>query len=83
MITRRPTCNGNVNTVGKLLSSDSIVRWHFRSFDKKRRRMRGWEADPEGPKVIRVTSRRQLDALLREVRGQRTQASCAPGSGAR
>jgi len=36
-------CNGNVETVGKLVGSDSIIRWHFRSFTRKRARIRKWE----------------------------------------
>lgn len=52
VLARRPTCNGNVETWRTLIGGDSIVRWHFRSFAGKRRRIRGWAADPDGPRVI-------------------------------
>ncbi|MGH3303676.1 MAG: AAA family ATPase [Streptosporangiaceae bacterium] len=55
-IDRRAICNGNTETVRLLLSRDSILRWHFRSFASKRARMRAWAADPAGPAVILLTS---------------------------
>jgi hypothetical protein len=39
-----------------MLSRDSILVWHFRSFARKRDRMRAWVADPAAPEVIRLTS---------------------------
>ena len=53
---RRKICNGNTESFRMMLSSDSIIRWHFRSFARKRARMREWAADPDGPAVIRLTS---------------------------
>jgi len=50
------SCNGNVETVGKLLGTDSIVRWHFRSFSKKRARIKEWMIDRSGPAVVRLGS---------------------------
>jgi adenylate kinase family enzyme len=55
-ITRRPVCNGNTESFRQMLSRDSIIVWHFRSFARKRARMRAWAADPAGPEVIRLTS---------------------------
>lgn len=60
----RPICNGNRESFRLLLSADSIIVWHFRSFGRKRRRIREWEADPSGPEVIRLTSPHQVDRLL-------------------
>ena len=54
-IDRREICNGNTETFGQMLSRDSILRWHFQSFARKRARMRAWAADPYGPLVIRLT----------------------------
>ena len=60
----QPICNGNRESFRLLLSADSIIVWHFRSFGRKRRRIREWEADPSGPIVIRLTSPHQVDRLL-------------------
>jgi hypothetical protein len=58
-------CNGNRETLRQMLSPDSILVWHFRSFSRKRRRMRAWAADPEGPEVLLFRSPRQSAAWLR------------------
>jgi adenylate kinase family enzyme len=55
VVCRELACNGNVETVGKLLSADSIVRWHFRSFASKRARIGAWVA-AEHPAVCRLRS---------------------------
>ncbi len=56
-VTRRRICNGNVETPRGIFSGDSIIVWHFRSFARKRRTLRAWEADPGVP-VVRLTSPR-------------------------
>ncbi len=53
---RQLVCNGNTESLRQTLSRDSIVVWHFKSFARKRARMRAWAADPSGPDVIRFTS---------------------------
>ena len=53
---RREICNGNTESFRQMLSRDSILRWHFRSFARKRERMRAWASDLDGPAVIRLTS---------------------------
>ncbi|MGB6458023.1 MAG: AAA family ATPase [Streptosporangiaceae bacterium] len=55
-IDRRTICNGNTESFRLMLSRDSILVWHFRSFARKRTRMRSWAADPAGPAVVRLTS---------------------------
>ncbi len=64
----RTICNGNTESFRQLVSRDSIVVWHFRSFAHKRRRINEWAAEP-GPAVARLTSpaatRRWLDELGR------------------
>ncbi|WP_446663694.1 adenylate kinase [Flexivirga sp. B27] len=64
VVTRRPACNGNIETIGKVLSPDSILVWHFRSFAAKRQRIAEWSAEPAGPRVLRVTHPRELDDLV-------------------
>jgi adenylate kinase family enzyme len=57
----RTICNGNRESLRIALGRDSIVLWHFRSFARKRRRMRAWSTDP---RVRRFSSPRELDAWL-------------------
>ncbi|HET7414739.1 MAG TPA: adenylate kinase [Arthrobacter sp.] len=38
-------CNGNVETLRRTFSRDSILMWHFKSFRRKRERMRVWAAE--------------------------------------
>ncbi|MGD7789965.1 adenylate kinase [Propionibacteriaceae bacterium Y1700] len=64
---RRPICNGNIETWRTLLARDSILVWHFRSFARKRARIRAWEKDSPGPAILRFTGPRQLDAWLRSL----------------
>jgi adenylate kinase family enzyme len=65
LIRRTPVCNGNYETVRRMLSPrDSIIGWHFRSFARKRRRIRTWAADPAGPAVLALTSPRATQMFL-------------------
>ena len=45
---RRTICNGNKESFRQLLSRDSIVVWHFRSFARKRQRVNEWAANASG-----------------------------------
>lgn len=63
-VDKKPICNGNTESLQQLFSRDSIVVWHFRSFARKRERMRRWAADPEGPDVQLFTRPRDLEELL-------------------
>lgn len=67
IVTREPVCNDNRESLRSQLSADSIIVWHFRSFRRKRERMRAWDRSPDGPAVLRFTSagsvRRWLDGL--------------------
>lgn len=63
-VRREPACNGNIETLWKLVGHDSIVVWHFRSFTRKRERIREWEASPSAPSVLRLTSPREAAAWL-------------------
>lgn len=57
----RPVCNGNRETLRTSFSKESIILWQFRSFAKKRERLRKWEKEPTGPKVIRFSNPKQTD----------------------
>ena len=54
-------CNGNRETWRRLVSRDSIVLWHFRSFAAKKRRFREWNDDP---RFVRLTSPRAVEDWL-------------------
>lgn len=57
-------CNGNVETLGKVLARDSILVWHFRSFARKRARVRAWESERDGIPVLRLRHPRELEEVL-------------------
>ncbi|WP_091969568.1 adenylate kinase [Propionibacterium cyclohexanicum] len=61
-------CNGNRETLAQALGSDSIIRWHFRSFARKRAQMRGWHEATEGTPVLLLGHPREFDALCDRAR---------------
>lgn len=63
-IDKKPICNGNTQSWRGLYAKDSIVRWHFESFARKRDRLRAWSALPEGPPVLLINRPRDLEACL-------------------
>jgi adenylate kinase family enzyme len=63
-IDRKPICNGNTESLRNLCSRDSIVGWHFRSFDRKRSRMRQWAEAAEGPPVRIFRRAKDLERWL-------------------
>jgi adenylate kinase family enzyme len=64
IIDRRPICNGNVETVRAALAKDSILRWHFSSFARKRDRMHAWYRAPTGAPVLLFERSRDLDRWI-------------------
>ncbi|MEV6646279.1 adenylate kinase [Amycolatopsis sp. NPDC051371] len=62
--TRERICNGNVESFRQMFSADSIIRWHFTSFAKKRAVIRAWAAEPPCPAVVRLTSPRETRRWL-------------------
>jgi adenylate kinase family enzyme len=66
LIDGRLICNGNRETLREIVSMDSIIVWHFKSFRRKRRRIRQWMTDPSAPPVQRLTSARRTEQWLRE-----------------
>ncbi|MGH3992237.1 MAG: hypothetical protein ACRDSN_07190, partial [Pseudonocardiaceae bacterium] len=61
---RREICNGNRESLRGFFSRDAIIVWHFKSFKRKRRRIRQWRDDPAAPPVTRLTSSRQAEKWL-------------------
>jgi hypothetical protein len=67
IIDQKPICNGNRESLRTTFAPDSIVVWHFRSFARKRHRMRAWAASASGPEVLLFASPRQTTAWLRSL----------------
>lgn len=67
VVTKQEMCNGNVEDWRALFSKESIILWHFRSFGRKRRVMRGWAARSDGAPVLLVTHPREFRQLLSEL----------------
>ena len=69
---RGEICNGNRESLRSLFSRDAIIVWHFRSFARKRRRIRAWSNDPVAPAVLRLTSSRHTERWLAALRHEAT-----------
>ena len=76
-LTREPVCNGNHETLARLFVEDSIIRWHFRSFTRKRQVMRGLRADSGMPPAILFRHPRQLDAWLAQQSAKSAESASA------
>jgi hypothetical protein len=64
MLDKQTTCNGNDETWRGLFGPDAIIVWHFKSFRRKRERLRSWMIDADAPRVLRFTKARELDAWI-------------------
>lgn len=68
VVHRTPTCNGNVETLRNMVARDSIIWWHFKSWPRKRKRMRSWDAACRsgggGPQVLLFSRQSQVDGWL-------------------
>ncbi len=67
IVDQRTVCNGNTESWRPLLSRESILVWHFRSFTRKRTRMRAWAASSDGPEVLLFRRPRDLESWLRSL----------------
>ncbi|MFF5081366.1 adenylate kinase [Actinoplanes sp. NPDC000266] len=57
VIRRTEICNGNRESFRNLLlDRDSLLYFHFRSWGRKRARMRQWQAHPDFPETILLRS---------------------------
>lgn len=68
IVDKKPICNGNRERFLNTFSRDSIIAWHFKSFKRKRGRMRLWEAQETGPEVLRFTNPTDAELWLQELR---------------
>ena len=66
MVCREVACNGNQESARNAISRDSILAWHFKSFPRKRARIRRLIED-DGVPVLRFTRPRDLDRWLRSI----------------
>ncbi len=64
---REQVCNGNVESWRGVVSADSIIAWHFRSFARKRATARGWLADPDCPPVLVLRSTAEVAAFAEQM----------------
>jgi hypothetical protein len=70
IIHKRELCNGNRETwTGTFLRRDSLLIWHFKSFKRKRARMRRWHADPAMPPVVLLRSPAEVRRWLASLSG--------------
>ncbi|MBN9503271.1 MAG: adenylate kinase [Armatimonadetes bacterium 55-13] len=67
VVDKRPICNGNVENLRQMLSRDSILVWHFRSYKKKRATIEQFEREQGRYQVIRLRSQRETDTWLRSL----------------
>ncbi|GAB3542696.1 AAA family ATPase [Arthrobacter tecti] len=63
MVLRERVCNGNTETFGRAVARDSIIRWHFKSFESKKARIRAYQE--AGLPVLHFTNPSQLEQWLR------------------
>jgi adenylate kinase family enzyme len=63
-LTGQMVCNGNTESLGRLFTKDSIVRWHFQSFRRKRRAIKNMQADPDMPPVLVFRHPRDVKAWM-------------------
>ena len=63
-IDKNPICNGNYETLKLILSRDSILVWHFKSFKSKQTRIADWVANANGPSVLRFKRPRDVDVWV-------------------
>ena len=76
VIDKKMVCNGNTETWRNMFSYDSIIAWHFRSFSRKRARIRQWASSTTGPTVVHITHPRQLEAWLASFPTLRERSYC-------
>ena len=77
-IDKQSICNGNTESFRGMLGRDSIFRWHFRSFGRKRGRMRAWAAAAEGPAVLLFTRSRDLEVWIDTLGDRSANGTIAP-----
>lgn len=66
-LTGQKVCNGNIESLGRLFAKDSIIRWHFQSFRRKRWQIKNMQTDPSMPPVIVFHHPREVEAWLSQI----------------
>ena len=66
-IDKKLVCNGNVETLKGMLSRESILIWHSKSFARKRARMRNWHSSQTKFEVILFKNPKELDRWLMDL----------------
>lgn len=66
-IDKKPICNGNTESLRGIFGEDSIIRWHVRSFARKRQRMRQWAAADDGPPVLLFSRPKDLERWISRI----------------
>lgn len=64
IVSKTPVCNGNTETLRRVLAEDSIIRWHFKTFRRKREAAEQIKADPTMPPVLSFHRPHDLDAWI-------------------
>ncbi|GAB3264551.1 P-loop NTPase family protein [Arthrobacter pigmenti] len=66
-LTGQIVCNGNTESFWRLLTKESIIRWHFQSFKRKHLAIEQMKANPDVPAVVVFRRPRDLDNWLSKV----------------
>ncbi len=64
VVTRERVCHDNVETLGRALGPDSILRWHQQALPRKRAATRAMCAASDGPPVLVLRRPRDAERLL-------------------
>ncbi|MFJ5699914.1 hypothetical protein [Arthrobacter sp. NPDC093139] len=66
-LTGQTVCNGNTESLARLFTKASIIRWHFQSFRRKQRAIEDMQADKELPPVVVFHRPRDVEAWLSQL----------------
>jgi adenylate kinase family enzyme len=66
-IDKKPICNGNIESFKQMLSRESILLWHFKSFKSKRIKIAAWAAKSDGPTVLWFRHPKEVETWLRSL----------------
>ena len=67
VLDKKPVCNGNIETWRLMFARDSIILWHFKSWRRKRDRMRAWAKDSSMPEVVLLSNAKAAESWLQSL----------------